>query len=74
MSSNKKTPLSFGYLMMRHMNECAHRNKGGSLSYALFLTRFFEYFDVDLENEPPKMSLPLSKEGQEKPMTRRKME
>ena len=46
-----KTPLSFGYLMMRQMNESAHRHKGGFIPYALFLTKFFEYFDVDLENE-----------------------
>ena len=37
--------------MMRHMNECAHRNKGASPPYALVLIKFFKYFDVDLENE-----------------------
>ena len=45
-----KTILSFGYLMMRHMNECVYSNKGAFLPYELFLTKFFEYFHVDLEN------------------------
>ncbi|RYR59014.1 hypothetical protein Ahy_A05g024864 isoform B [Arachis hypogaea] len=45
------SPISFAYLMVRHMWECVRSNKKANLPYGIFLTCIFEYFNVDLTNE-----------------------
>ena len=46
-----KTPISFGYILMRHMEECVNSLKPLSLPYAMLLTLFFKHFGVDLQNK-----------------------
>ncbi|QHO49670.1 uncharacterized protein DS421_1g16010 [Arachis hypogaea] len=44
--------ISFAYLMVRHMWDCVRSDKKANLPYGIFLTCIFEYFNVDLLNEP----------------------
>ncbi|QHO22253.1 uncharacterized protein DS421_12g353570 [Arachis hypogaea] len=45
------TPISFGYIMIRHMWDSVRSTRKANLPYGMFLTRIFEYFKVDLLNE-----------------------
>nr|XP_025685885.1 uncharacterized protein LOC112786729 [Arachis hypogaea] len=45
------TPISFSYIMIRHMWESVKSTKKANLPYGMFLTCIFEYFKVDLTNE-----------------------
>ncbi|QHO42455.1 uncharacterized protein DS421_5g154330 [Arachis hypogaea] len=44
--------ILFAYLMMRHMWDCVRSDKKENLPYGMFLTCIFEYFNIDLSNEP----------------------
>ncbi|XP_057745680.1 uncharacterized protein LOC130963595 [Arachis stenosperma] len=45
------TPISFGYIMIRHMWDSVKSTRKANLPYGMFLTGIFEYFKVDLLNE-----------------------
>ncbi|XP_016178255.1 uncharacterized protein LOC107620637 [Arachis ipaensis] len=45
------TPISFSYIMIRHIWESVKSTKKANLPYGMFLTCIFEYFKVDLTNE-----------------------
>ncbi|QHN86527.1 uncharacterized protein DS421_16g547060 [Arachis hypogaea] len=55
--------ISFAYLMVRHMWDCVHRDKKANLPYGIFLTCIFEYFNVDLSNEPVENRVSTIKSG-----------
>ncbi|QHN93125.1 uncharacterized protein DS421_17g590000 [Arachis hypogaea] len=44
--------ISFACLMVRHMWDCVRSDKKANLPYRMFLTCIFEYFNVDISNEP----------------------
>ncbi|XP_020967709.1 uncharacterized protein LOC107616411 [Arachis ipaensis] len=56
-------PISFAYLMIRHMWDCVRSDKKCNLPYGIFLTCIFEYFQVDLSNEPVKNRVSTIKGG-----------
>ncbi|KAL4328960.1 hypothetical protein AHAS_Ahas13G0252300 [Arachis hypogaea] len=58
-----KIQISFAYLMMRQMFDCIKSDKNISLSYGIFLTCIFEYFGVDLSNEPEEKKFSSLKGG-----------
>ncbi|QHN96093.1 uncharacterized protein DS421_18g615410 [Arachis hypogaea] len=57
-------PISFAYLMIRHMWDCIRSDKKCNLPYGIFLTCIFKYFQVDLSNEPVENRFLLSKVGE----------
>ncbi|QHO19223.1 uncharacterized protein DS421_11g327030 [Arachis hypogaea] len=57
------SPISFAYLIVRHMWECVRSDKKANLSYGIFLTCIFEYFNVDVLNEPIKNRVSTLKGG-----------
>ncbi|QHN97840.1 uncharacterized protein DS421_18g630880 [Arachis hypogaea] len=57
------TPISFGYLMIRHMWESVKSTKKENLPYGLFLTSIFKYFKIDLLNEAVENKVSMIKGG-----------
>ncbi|XP_016166406.1 uncharacterized protein LOC107609088 [Arachis ipaensis] len=57
------TPISFGYLMIRHMWESVKSTKKANMPYGMFLTSIFEYFKVDLLNEAVENKVSMIKGG-----------
>ncbi|QHN80491.1 uncharacterized protein DS421_20g678650 [Arachis hypogaea] len=55
--------ISFAYLMIRHMWDCVRSDKKSNLPYGMFLTCIFEYFNVDLSNEPVENRFSVIKGG-----------
>ncbi|MED6121060.1 hypothetical protein PIB30_026548 [Stylosanthes scabra] len=47
-----RVKISFAYLMMRHMHDCIRSDRNSALPYSMFLTKVFQAFYVDFENEP----------------------
>ncbi|XP_016192689.1 uncharacterized protein LOC107633591 [Arachis ipaensis] len=56
-------PISFGYLMIRHIWESVKSTKKANLPYGMFLTNIFEYFKVDLLNEAVENKVSMIKGG-----------
>ncbi|MED6144752.1 hypothetical protein PIB30_018425 [Stylosanthes scabra] len=46
-----RVKISFAYLMMRHMHDCIRSDRNTALPYGMFLTKVFQAFYVDFENE-----------------------
>ncbi|XP_052107844.1 uncharacterized protein LOC107496504 [Arachis duranensis] len=57
------TPISFAYLMIRHMWDCVRSTKKANLPYGMFLTCIFEYYKVDLTNESVENKTSMIKGG-----------
>ncbi|MED6209919.1 hypothetical protein PIB30_059364 [Stylosanthes scabra] len=47
-----RAPISFAYLMMRHMHNCIKGDRNSALPYAMFLTKVFKAYFVNLDDEP----------------------
>ncbi|KAL4316176.1 hypothetical protein AHAS_Ahas15G0258900 [Arachis hypogaea] len=67
-----KTKILFVYLMMRHIYDCIRSDKNVSLPYKIFLTYFFEYFGVDMNNEIQENRISSLKGGGAVNQTKRK--
>lgn len=57
------TPISFAYIMIRHMWEAVKSTKKDNLPYGMFLTCIFEYFKFDLSNESVENKISMIKGG-----------
>ncbi|MED6126996.1 hypothetical protein PIB30_083853 [Stylosanthes scabra] len=58
-----KVPISFGYLMMRHMHDCIRNEKLIAFPYGMFLTKIFESYCIDFHDEPYEESYSQLKGG-----------
>ncbi|MED6112755.1 hypothetical protein PIB30_064482 [Stylosanthes scabra] len=46
-----RVKISFAYLIMRHMHDCIKSDRNAALPYGMFLTKVFEAYFVNLDNE-----------------------